>query len=230
MNTKLLGISVALFAAAWTNAEAQTLIAWDVAGINASSSPSYAGTTGTHIDSGTLTLGTGLTASSAANTFGGSDFNQASFTAAFTNQDYIAFTITAEAGYALSLTSIDYLVGKSSGTTTLSAVLTSDRTGFTEAAALDTYTFSNSSPSLRSITLSGISSLQNITGTVEFRLYGISSSTDTFRIRNLSGTDLAIKGTVTAVPEPATTTALIGTVVLVGVLIRRRRANARAHT
>lgn len=224
MNTKLLGMMVALGCAALTRTQAQTaLLTWDVNGTNAASSANLAGTVAANISAGALTLGSGLTASSAASTFGGSDFEQANLANAINNQDYISFTITVATGFSLSLSSIDYLAGKSSSTTTLSAVLTSDRTGFTAGDALDTYTFTNSSPALRSVTLSGITSLQNITGTVAFRLYGVSSATDTFRIRNNLGADLKINGSVTAVPEPATTTALVGGIALVGALWLRRR-------
>lgn len=200
-----------------------TLLTWDVNGVNAASSNPLAGTNTSGSASGNLTLGAGVAASSAASTFGGTGFDQASFNAAFTGQDYIAFSITATAGYALNLTSLDYLAGKASGTTSFSAFLTSDRTGFSSTDALDTYTFTTSSPTLRSITLSGITSLQNITGTIEFRLYGVSSSTDTFRIRSNAGGDLTIKGTATAVPEPATTGVLAGIVIFLGVIIARRR-------
>jgi hypothetical protein len=230
MNMNLWVAVAALWCAALTGGYAQTvLISWDVNGSNAASTGNLAGTPAASISAGTLSLGSGLAASSAASTFGGSGFDQSGLAGAITNQDYLAFTITVADGYTLNLASLEYLAGKSSGSTTLSAVLTSNRTGFTASDALDTYTFTNSSPALRSVTLAGITSLQTITGTVEFRLYGVSSSTDTFRIRSNAGADLKISGTVTAVPEPATTAAIAGAAALVGVIwLRRQRQRTAA--
>lgn len=214
-------------------AQGQTaLLTWDVNAINASTTPTFAGTPAAHISGGNLTLGSGTTASSAANTFGGSGFNQTSFASAITANDYISVTITPSAGYSISISGIDYLPGKASaGTVTFAADLTSSKTGYTSSNSLDSYSFTSGSAALRSITLSGIPSLQNITSSIEFRLYGYvvsGAATDTFRIRNLTGNDLVISGTVSAIPEPSTYAAMLGVVALTGVMIHRRRLQRAA--
>lgn len=204
------------------------LVTWDVSSINAASTPIFGGAVVSHIDSANLTLGSGVTASTAVDTFGGSNFNQANLASALTDNDYLSFTISPATGYSLSLSSISYLVGKASSVTTFSAFLTSNKTGHTVDTILDTYTFSNAAPGIRSITLSNISLLQNLTSGVEFRLYGVSSSTDTFRVRSNAGADLIINGTLTTVPEPASTALVFGLVLFAGVWAKRRIAKTTA--
>src|SRR5690606_32064214 len=97
--------------------------------------------------------------------------------------------------------------------------LLSSVTDFSSSDALDIYSFTTVSPSAHSITLSSIPALQNVIGTVEFRLYGWrdSAGTSTFRIRSNAGYDLTISGSTTlaAVPEPSTYAAILGGVALV---------------
>lgn len=200
-----------------------TLVSWDVNAQNAVSSATLAGSLAANISDGSLSLGTGVSASSATGTFGASGFNQTTLASAITANDYISFTITPAAGYAISISSISYLVGKSSGSTSFSAVLTSDKTGFNAAAALDTYSFSSASPTVRSITLTSTSVLQSITAATEFRIYGVSSNTDTFRVRDNSGVDLSINGTVSAIPEPSSYAVVTVSAILVAAALKRRR-------
>lgn len=204
---------------------AQTvLLSWNVTGVTASSSPTFAGTAASHISGGNLTLGAGLTASSAANTFGGSSFNQSTFAGSIAGNDYISFTITPASGYSISLSSLTYYAEKTSSTSTFNVYLTSNQTGFNTSSALDTYTFTSSSPPVHSVTLTS-PGLQNVTSSIEFRLYGTTTATtETFRIRDLSSSsDLTINGTVSAVPEPSIYAALMGAAALVGTALHRRR-------
>lgn len=207
------------------------LAVWDVAGTNASATnPLPATSVGVNISSANLTLGGGLSTSSSADTFGGSNFDTTSLSAAITNADYISFTITPTSGYALSISSISFNSGVSTATTNFNVSLLSSATGLTAAHTLHTYSFSSTNAPAQSITLTGSPALQNHTGAIEFRLYGWrdTGGTSTFRIRNLSGSDLVINGTVSAIPEPSTYAALAGLLALGGVLWQRRRQAKRA--
>ena len=211
--------------------EAQAQVAaWEIAGTNASTSnPKPAGTLGSFMDSASLTLGAGITASAAADTFGGSGFNATSLASAITGNQYLSFTLIPTTGYAVSFTSLSLLSGVSTATTSFHGEVLSSATGFNSGASLHSYSFSSTSAPLQSITLSGVSALQNVTGPVEFRIYGWrdTGGTSTFRLRSLTGTDLVLNGTVSAVPEPSTYAAILGALTLAGVVMHRRRRSIR---
>jgi len=226
---------LSLFSAAAT--QAQTLIGWDVAGITESAtSVTYdSGTLGAHISttspSGVLSRGSGAAApgSPSANTFGASGFNAANLGSALTNNDYFTFSISVASGYQMSLTSVSFKMSETTNGAT-NAALFSSVGGFSSAGmAIATWATPSGTTSDQSITLSG-GSFSNLTGTVEFRIFaygGNSSSTDKFRLRNLSGDDLIIAGSVSAIPEPATYAALLGAASLAGAFAHRRQKISR---
>jgi hypothetical protein len=202
------------------------IAAWEIAGTSAATSnPKPASALDSFIDGASLTLGSGITASSATDTFGGSGFNSTSLASAITGNQYLSFTLTPSSGYAVSLTSLSLLSGVSTATTSFHGEVLSSATGFNSAASLHSYSFSSTTAPLQSITLSGVSALQNVTGPVEFRIYGWrdTGGTSTFRLRSLTGNDLVLNGTVSAVPEPSTYAAIIGALTLAGVILQRRR-------
>lgn len=224
-------VSLGLLAILPISGHAAVLISWEVGGINAGSTPSFDGSPTAGIQSGSLTLGSGLSASSASDTFGGSNFDQVSLTDALAAGDYISFTITPGTGQSVSISDISYNLGLATATD-FNAVLLSSRTGFTTSDALDTYSFGTASPATRTIAISS-PALQGITTPTEFRVYGFrdASGTSTLRIRNLSGDDLIIAGTVSAapLPEPAAASLLAGVAVLTGAIATRRRRGAVAR-
>lgn len=208
-------------------AQAQ-IVAWELSGSNASTSNPLAATTlASGLASAQLSLGGGVTASAAADTFGASGFNSTSLAAAIAANQYLKITLTPTSGYALSLTSISMQTSVSTAVTDFHAALLSSATGFTASDTLHTYAFGTASAPLQTVTLSGESDLQGLTAATEFRLYGWRDTvgTSTFRFRSLSGYDVAIAGTASAVPEPATWAAMAGLVALAGAIIRRRRRN-----
>jgi len=205
------------------------LVAWEITGANAAlTNPQPAGSLAAHVAGGSLTLGSGVSASNTTDFFSANGFNTTSLAAAISGGDYLSFTITPAAGYALNISSVSFNSGVSSAVTNFNVALLSSATDFSSAGVLHSYSFATTTPPTQSITLSGTAALQNVTGALEFRLYGWrdSAGTSTFRLRTLSGSDLAVTGSVTAIPEPGTYTVILGAMALAGAAIWRRRHTA----
>lgn len=206
------------------------LVAWNVNGIDAETDPSLSGVLGPNIAFGELTLGSGVSPSGTANTFGGSNFNQTSLAAAITQNDYLAFTVAPAAGHTFSVSSITINPGLSSATD-FNIALFSSAGGYEVDDILWSYSFNATLPSAQMITLSDFPELQDLASETEFRLYGWrgTAGTSTFRIRDLSGYDLVINGStgIAAVPEPSTYAIASGFTSLLAVIILRR--NHRRH-
>ncbi len=201
------------------------IVAWEISGSNAGASdPLAAATLASGLASGQLSLGSGVTASTAADTFGASGFNSTSLAAAIAANQYLSITFTPTSGYALNLASLSVQTSVSTAVTDFHGALLSSVTGFTADDALHSYAFGTTAAPLQTVTLSGESGLQGLTTTTEFRLYGWrdTAGTSTFRFRSLSGYDVAIAGTVSAVPEPATCAAIAGSLALAVAIARRR--------
>ena len=186
--------------ALWTTASrGQTIYGWDVAGINAVSNPNFSATTSaSNITGGQLSL-TGLSASSTNNTYGGSNWN---LTDTFDDtNDYISFSVAPTSGYEVTYSSLEWDQGVTSTAPNTS------RWGYKIGAGA----FSLQTP----FTVSGNTSNAawdfndfTSTDTVEFRFWtygatsvggGSSSTSGVSRIRNLSGDDLILYGSVAAI-------------------------------
>lgn len=206
-------------------AQAQ-IVAWELSGSNAGASNPLAATTlASGLASGQVSLGSGVTASTATDTFGASGFTSTSLAEAIAANQYLSITFTPTSGHTLNLTSLSMQTSVSTAVADFHGALLSSATGFTADDALHTYAFGTPAAPLQTVTLSGESDLQGLTTTTEFRLYGWrdTAGTSTFRFRSLSGYDVAIAGTASAVPEPATWAAMAGLVALAGAIICRRR-------
>ncbi len=217
------------------------LISWDMNGVDVNDNWGPApytlnGTTGTNIDSGALTLGSGVNPSTSAYKYGfkvsGGD-GGGSLANSITNDYYMQFTLTAAEGYTFSLTTID-MNGEATGAGADNVVLMSDVDGFTAGNEIATATgvagasggFDTDSGGFGgAIDVSG-AQYQNLSS-ITFRIYGwnIDSGSGSTRLRNLSGNDLVINGTtaMAAVPEPSTYALLLGAATL-GFCAFRRRA------
>jgi hypothetical protein len=214
------------------------LAAWDVLGVDVADLPSGApygfGSTTSHSSgkaTGELTLGAGVNPTTSADQYGfkvSAADEQTTFAGAVDNNHFIQFTLEADVGYRFDLTSIE-LNGESSGTGADSIALTSDIDGFSSGSEIATLSGrqgitggwdTDASGWGAPIDLSGVQ-YQNQTS-VTFRLYGWNSSSGSgiTYIRNLSGDDLVVNGTVEAIPEPA----VMGFISLVGIgaLITKR--------
>lgn len=212
------------FLALTAAAQAQ-LAVWNVNGQNAgATNPLAADPVGSGVASASITLGSGVAASSAADTFGGTGFDTTSLASAIAIDDFLSITLTPGAGFALDLSNLSFNSGVGTAVTNFNVSVQSSATGFSTGSSIASFSFSTQGAPAQSITLSGISELQGITSAIEFRLFGWRDSTgsSTFRIRDLSGSDLVINGTVSAIPEPSTYAAILGGVALVGAWFRRR--------
>lgn len=207
-----------------------TLLEWDMSGVDQSTVTLTAGTVATNISStspsGVLSRGAGasLPGSTGSNNFGASGFDSASLAAAITANDFFSFSITVNSGFTMSLTNLEFNMQRTSGGPTNAAVMSSVG-GFTDGSEVSSYTVSSATGGGdQSIVLS---SMSNLSGTVEFRVYGWGGgggTTDKFRFRNLSSGDLEITGTTaSAVPEPASFASLMGIFALGFIKFRRRR-------
>ncbi|MBI5380403.1 MAG: PEP-CTERM sorting domain-containing protein [Opitutae bacterium] len=211
---------------------AQTvLLGWDVNGTSEDALTLTATTRASQISSsgasGILSRGSGaaLPGVPSSNAFGASGFTATSLTGAMSGNDYFSFSITVNDGYSLSLTSISMKMSDTTNGPT-SAALFSSVGGFSStSSAIQTWSLTGNASNDQTITLSS-GAFTNLTGTVEFRLYGYggdTGTTDKLRFRNLAGNDLALCGTLSAVPEPSTYAALTGAAVFAVTAWRRRR-------
>jgi hypothetical protein len=220
---------------------AQTLISWDVSGIEADTLTApytVAGTNlATGISGGSLSLGSGTNPTTSAAQYGfkiSSSNAQTTLAGAISQNHYMQWTVTADSGFNFTVTSLDIL-GQSSGTGADNVALFSSVEGFTdgdqikEVSSIQDVTggFDSDASGFGSVTFTGMAAYQNISS-ITFRIYGWntsnSSSAGTTRIRNLGelDPDLLVLGTATAVPEPFSFAALAG-LATIGFAASRRR-------
>ncbi len=166
-------------------------------------------------DSGVSTTGTG-----AARAFGGLGFNYANSGLAISGNAFFTFTVKANSGYKISLSSIDPFDYRRSGTGAISALVQYqiNAGSFIDITTLSLSSSSSAGASAGPVDLSTITALQNLTSssTVTFRIvpYGASGATGTFYIFDVAvstASDLSVNGTVAldCVP-PSITSATAG--------------------
>jgi len=201
---------------------ANILAAWDVDGVDVAEgtgvdTPSFpytrnAATLGVNISEGRLSLGTNLPSTSTG-MYGfrfSAATHQSSLLGAIEKNHCIQFTMTAKAGYRFDLSSIA-MNGQSGTSGPDDIALMSSIDGFTAGDEMRWLTGRQGVTGGWDTDASGwgdiidVSDLkyQDLTA-VTFRIYGWNSSgTASAGIRNLSGNDLIINGTIEAIPEPA---------------------------
>lgn len=220
---------------------AQVLVGWDISSVDMDAgiltAPSYslsAGTTASNV-SGALTISSSVNPTTSVAQYGfkvsgGDTGASASLATAISDGNYFEFTLTAASGFELTVTSID-MYGAASSSGADNVALLSSVDGFTDADAIATVSNvagvtggfdTDSSGFGDSITLSGMQ--YEGVGSISFRIYGwnISTGSGITHLRNLSGNDLEVFGTVSAVPEPSSFAALAGLAML-GFAASRRR-------
>jgi hypothetical protein len=196
---------------------AELLVGWDVSGVDVdngvgliTNQPLYrfvATTNAIEHVSAELTLGDGVNPSTSANQYG-FKISTATYstTLAFAIQkkQYLEFSITVDEGFELNLQSI-VMKGQSSGLGCSSVVVMTSIDGFVagqEIASTDSANKTGGFDTDQSgfgepIDLTA-PAYQNLTGTISFRIYGWNSSSGSSAtyIRNLTGNDLIVNGTV----------------------------------
>ncbi len=190
----------------------------------------YNGTDVPNLTEGPLTK-VGITSSSSADNFRGTNWPTAS---AFDPAKYIQFTLTPEAGYRLSLTSVTFGVGRSGTGTTSSqwrssidsfastiSTYTTVASGLTNSSGVLTNPDSNSSWTGNVLNLSG-ASYQNLTSTVTFRLY-LGSAEGTTGTAGLQG-DLGFAGSLVVIPEPHEYALMLAGLLGLVIVLRRVRS------
>jgi len=177
---------------------ADLVATWDFDGF-AGGEASAAGTMLGNMDGSTLTRGAGLNTAGNGNRFNAVSFSTAdggSLANALTVGDYFTFSLDASTSYAFSLDSLVINV-QSSGSGPQSWALFSSVDGF--AAAGDALNdWSAVGNSTQTATLSGVTGLQDVEGSIEFRVYGYgaTSSSGSGGFEG-AGNDITVNGTAT---------------------------------
>ena len=201
-----IALTVALVAGMSAVSQAQ-IAAWDFTGednLATSAAEVFVGLDSSNL----LTRGAGAAASSGANSFRTTGFQNNGISVA--NTDYFQFTLSATSGLTLSLSSIDI---RTTGTTSFVATpgvsqqfaYSTDGTTFT---LIGSPTITIGTNQTANIDLSGVGALQNVADstTLTFRYYASGQTTTGGYgfFSNVAGNyGLAVNGTTAAIPEPS---------------------------
>jgi hypothetical protein len=141
--------------------------------------------------------------------------------AAFANNGFFSFTVTPDSGFEMDLTSLDFLVatGGTSETRNYEILFNGTTSLAGPTSPIGTRADGKAGMDVVSIDLSSISALQNLTNPVSFQF--VTATTGNFNA-SLEWDDIALNGTVSAVPEPSTFAIFAGLLALGWVMFRRR--------
>lgn len=193
------------------------VIAWELSGLTGTTAgPVNSSTSASGVGTGSLSRGTGLTATSAGGAFSSSGWYSSSTVTtladAIANNDFYQFTIPITGGTA-TLTGVSFFL-QASNTGPGTVALRSSADNY--ASDLGTASVPTTS-TLRTITFS--SALTNLSSTVTFRLYGYGTTANpsstpggggTLRIGSsptASANDIEVSGTITPAAVPSLNTA-----------------------
>ena len=199
---------VAALAFAVQPLRADVILGWEIQGEGATFVPtSFADTVISGVITGSTYNGlarTGLTGANAGNSYNSSAWSISNVHSQ--NNDYIGFTVEADTGFELTLTTLQYVMnGSNTGPN-------NGRWGYSVGGGAftlqDPFTITFALPG--SLATWDFADIQT-TDSVEFRFwaYGatsingvVSQSGGTARVGNIAGNDLVLNGTVAVVPEP----------------------------
>jgi hypothetical protein len=164
-----------------------------------------------------LSRGSGITATSLGGGYASSGWNVASEALAKSGNLYYQVTIIPNSGYGISLTSLDEKLRRTStGPNNYIWSYSLNGSTFTDIGSAVSFTTTTTGGDVQpTITLSGIGTLQSVSGTIYLRLYawGASGSSGTLAFGTGAVNSLSIAGTVTlasVTPPTVTTTAVTG--------------------
>lgn len=197
---------------------ADLLVSFNTFGNTGNETTEPAAFTANNLDASDLTL-VGISPAANGNRFGGTSWGVGD-TLTVTN-DYISLTINPTAGYMFSITNIVVFLDRS-GT---------GPSNFTFRASSDNFATDLFSPILRTTTgilgtTNTVTSLTDISSSLELRLYGYNAGATTGTAGIDIGSDtpnFLINGTIAVVPEPAAVSMLILGLIGARGLIHRRR-------
>ncbi|WP_162525294.1 PEP-CTERM sorting domain-containing protein [Rariglobus hedericola] len=223
---------------------AATLAGWDFNGqVGASNvwgpSPFAATSLSAGVVSASLGLGftTSQSGTSASKAWGTNGWSSTATTAsaALAANNWITITLNADAGYTMSLASIDAFNVRRSASGPITGLLqysVDSGTSFNDIGSAITWgnVTTSSGNAVASIDLSGIVDLQNV-ASVTFRIlnYGATGASGTWYLNEPTATagvsDFTLSGTtaLSQVPEPSTYAMVLGGLVLTIVVAQRRR-------
>ena len=222
MLKNFLSSAVILLAACGQSCWAE-LILYSTTGAPGDQSFTAPSTSAANGSAGNLVRGSGLTANSGSGSINSRDWTQS---ATPDSADYYGFSFTANAGFRATYTTLSFAETRSS-TGIRAFEVRSSLDGFGTFASQGV--FINPDDVLtrqRSVSLSG---LTNLTGTVDFRIYGYSAegTVGTWRLQNnLANNGIVLDGTITAVPEPTSLT-LLSVAGFVGLVTAHRRRKSK---
>lgn len=215
------------------------IISWDTTSVTGYGPSPFAPTTANpNLTVVGLTRGGGITTggSPPAAVWGGTGFDTtaSSAAAALAANEFVFFSSTANSGFSASYSSINANFRRTgTGPSSFQWQYSLDGTNYTNIGSIISYAGTDTNGFAQtSITLSGISALQNVTAgtTTTLRLvaWGATGATGNWGFGKLAGDDLAINGSVTAIPEPSTYAAIVGAMVLASLIICRHRRTRTA--
>lgn len=146
---------------------------------------------------------------------------------AFSEGEYFSFTVSADTGFELDLTSLTFKGALNNAQSAYTWALTSSVDGHAVDNIIDTGVISSGSNQAGTyesfiVDLTG-SQFQNIAAEtdVEFRFY-LYNYTGTVTNRSTYLDNVVLNGTVSAIPEPSTYAMIAGMLAFVSVMVRRR--------
>jgi len=191
------------------------IVAWEFNGNTGDEVTVNATTLDANLNMSTLSRGSGIDPSTLVNSFSSNDFTtNGSQTDAIANNDFLEFQISASVGYKVSMSTLDANFRRSASTGPISYIwkYSTDGINFTDIGS--TIAFASTATNgiaQTQIDLSGISPLQNVDygTTITLRLFGWGATglAGSFAFGRLTGDDLSIGGTVSALPPCGTETA-----------------------
>tara|TARA_R110002049_G_scaffold46424_7_gene134941 strand:+ start:653 stop:3115 length:2463 start_codon:yes stop_codon:yes gene_type:complete len=186
------------------------IVAWEMDGNAGNEVTVNATTLDGNLNMSTLSRGSGLNPRSLGDAFSSSSFTVGGTQAsALTDNDYLQFQISTISGYQVSLSTLDATFRRSgNGPNSFIWRYSIDGVNFTDIGTIISYNISPTNGTDQTqINLATITALQNVAfgTTITFRLYGWGADINgTFAIRKLTGNDLSLGGTVTALPPCGT--------------------------